>query len=73
MFAEEPLNYGSNLIMASFDVESLFKKIPLEETIDLSVELWFNDKLNIDGFTITDFHKLLTVGMFETLVLFDDE
>ena len=59
--------------MASFDVESLFTKIPLEETIDLSVELWFNDKLNIDGFTITDFHKLLTVGMFETLVLFDDE
>ena len=59
--------------MASFDVESLFTKIPLEETIDLSVELWFNDKLNIDGFTITDFHKSLTVSMFETLALFDDE
>ena len=44
-----------------------------QETIDLSVELWFNDKLNIDGFTITDFHKSLTVSMFETLALFDDE
>ena len=73
MFAEEPLNYGSNLIMASFDVESLFTNIPLQETIDLSAKLWFNDKLNIGNFTITDFHKLLTVSMFETLVLFDDE
>ena len=73
MFAEEPLNYGSNLIKASFDVESLFTNIPLQETIDLSAKLWFNDKLNIGSFTITDFHKLLTVSMFETLVLFDDE
>ena len=59
--------------MASFDVESLFTNIPLQETIDFPVELGFNDKLNIDGFTITDFHKLLTVSMFETLTLFDDE
>ena len=73
MFTEEPLNYGSNLIMAIFNVELLFTNIPLQESIDLSVELWLDDKLNIDGYTITDFHKLLTVSMFETLVLFDDE
>ena len=45
----------------------------MQETIDLSVELLFNDKHNIDGFTVTVFHKLLTVTMFESLVLFDDE
>ena len=73
LFTEEPLNYGSNLIMAIFNVELLFTNIPLQESIDLSVELWLDDKLNIDGYTITDFHKLLTVSMFETLVLFDDE
>ena len=72
-FAEELLNYDSNLIMASFDVESLFTNIPLQETIDLSVKLLFNDKSNIDGFTITDFHQLLTVTMSESLVLFDDQ
>ena len=66
------LNYGSNLEMASLDVESLFTNIPLQETIDLSVELLFNDKPNIDGFTITDFHELLTVTMSES-VLFDGE
>ena len=51
--------------MASFDVESLFTNIPLQKTIDLCVELLFNDKPNFDGFTITDFHELLTVTMSE--------
>ena len=72
-FAEELLNYESNLIMASFDVESLFTNIPLQETIDLCVELLFNDKPNIDGFTKTDFHELLTVTISLSLILFDGE
>ena len=72
-FAEELLNSGSDLIMASFDFEPLFTNMPLRESIDLSVELLFNDKSNIDGFTIIDFLKLLTVNMFESLLLFDDE
>ena len=55
--------------MASFDVESFFTNIPLQETIDFCVELSFNDKLNIDGFNIIDFHELLTVARFESLVL----
>ena len=59
--------------MASFDVESLSTNIPLQKTIDLCVELLFNDKLNIDGLTITDFHGLLTVTMSESLVLYDGE
>ena len=58
-FAEELLNYDSNLIMASFVVESLSTNIPLQETIDLCVEVLFNDKPNIDGFTITDFYEFL--------------
>ena len=45
----------------------------MQETIDFYVELLFNDKSNIDGFTITDFHELLTVTMSESLVLFDGE
>ena len=69
LFAEELLNYASNLVMASFDVESLFTNIPLQETIDLCVELSFNDKPDIDGFNIIDFHELLTVARFESLVL----
>ena len=59
--------------MASFDVESLFTNIPLQETINLCVKILFNDNSNIDGFTITDFHQLLTITMSESLVLFDGE
>ena len=71
LLAEELLNYDSNLVMTRFDVEPLFTNIPLQETIDLCVKLLFNDKHNIDGFTITDFHVLLTVTMYESLVLCD--
>ena len=67
------LNYESNLTITSFDIESLFTIIPLLETIDLSVKLLFNDKLIINGFTISGFHDLLTITMFESLVLFDGQ
>ena len=59
--------------MASFDVESLFTNIPLQETIDLCVDLLFNNKPNIDKFTKTDFHELLTVTLSESLILFNNE
>ena len=55
--------------MASFDVESLFTNIPLQETIDLCVDLLFNDKPNINGFTKTDFHELHTITLSESLIL----
>ena len=45
----------------------------MQETTDLCVELLCNDKPNIDGFTITDFHDLLIDTMFESFVLFDGE
>ena len=56
--------------MGSFDVESLFTNTPLKKTIDLCVELLFNEKSNIDSFTITDFHDLLTDTMSESYVFF---
>ena len=59
--------------MASLDVESLFTNIPLQEAIDLCVDLLFNYKPNIDGFNITGFYELLTVTMSESLVLFEGE
>ena len=44
LFAEELLNYDSNLVMASFDVESLFTNVHFQEAIDFCVELLLNDK-----------------------------
>ena len=69
-FAEELLSFDSNLVMASFDVESLFTNIPLKETIDLCVDILFYDRTNIAK---DYFHDLLTICMSESLVLFDSE
>ena len=72
-FVAELSNSDSNLVMASFNVESLFTNIPLQETIELCADLLFSNKPNIDGFTKTDFHELLTITMSESLVLFNNE
>ena len=59
--------------MAGFDIESLFTNISSQETINLCMELLFNDNPNIDFFTINDFHGLLNITMSESLILFDGE
>ena len=43
-YAEELQSFDSKLVMASFDIESLFTNIPLQETIDLCVENLFQDR-----------------------------
>ena len=52
-----------NLIMASFDVKSLFTNIPLQVTIDLCVEKLFEDKNYIDGLSKDSFREMLAVIM----------
>ena len=52
--------------MALFEIHQRFQGHFLKELSN-----YFNDKPNIDGFTITDFHELLKVTMSELLVLFD--
>ena len=51
-------------MMTSLDVESHFTNIPLQETIDLCVELLLNDKPSIDGFT-----KLIFTSYLQLLYL----
>ena len=43
----------------------------LQETIDLCVDISYQSKPTIDGLTMENFHKLLTITMPESLVLFD--
>ena len=38
--AEELQSFDSKLMMASFDIESLITNIPLQETIDVCVEIY---------------------------------
>ena len=55
--------------MASFDVESLFTDIPLQETIELCVQKLFEDKHYIDSLSKDPFREMLTVTI--TSLLFD--
>ena len=48
-FAEELQSFDSKLVMASFDIESLFTNIPLQQTIDLCVENLFQDRTHVDN------------------------
>ena len=48
-FAEELQSFDSKLVMASFDIESLFTNIPLQETIDLCEENLFQDRTHVDN------------------------
>ena len=59
--------------MASFDVESPFTNIPLQETIDLRVQKLFQDKYYIDGLPRDSFREMLYVTMTESFILFDSE
>ena len=60
-------------MIASFDIESLFTNIPLQETIDLCVENLFQDRIRVDNLSNNSFCELLTRAMSESLLLFDQE
>ena len=72
-FAEELQSFDSKLVMTSFDVESLFTKISLQETIDLCVENLFQDRTHVDHLPKDSFRELLTSTMSESLILLDQQ
>ena len=72
-FAEELQNFDSKLNMASFQIESLFTNIPLQETIGLCIENLYKDKTHVDNLSKDSFRELLTTTMSESFILFDQE
>ena len=72
-FAEELQSFDTKLGMASFDIESLFTNITLQETICLCVENLFKDRTHVDNLSKDSFRELLTRIMPESLILFDQE
>ena len=65
-------NFNSdNLIMASFDIKSLFTNIPLDETIDIIVTKLFSNSTHFHGFNSDDFTKLLQLSVKNCHFLFN--
>ncbi|XP_066969141.1 uncharacterized protein [Macrobrachium rosenbergii] len=68
------VSQDSDLVMASFDVESLFTNVPVEETISFMLEdIFRNDDDVFQGFSKADFKKLLELAVRDTAFIFNDE
>ena len=57
--------------MSSFDVESLFTNVPLQETIDLVIAELFKNSDTVGGFNDEQFKDLLILSCTENVFLFD--
>ena len=73
IFAEEFQSFDPKPVVASFDIESLFTNIHLQETIDLCVENLFEDWIHVGNMSKDSFGELLTRTMSESLILFDQK
>ena len=59
-------NHSNGEIMVSFDIESLFTNIPLEETVEICIQQIFNNKPNdykFNGFSKEVFRKILNLSV----------
>ena len=70
-FARVIRNQNPDLFMASFDIDSLFTNLPLDETIDISVKKLFGRKKKYEGFTREQFKKLLILAVKNSCFLFN--
>ena len=59
--------------MTSFDAESLFTNISLQEMIDFFYQKLFEDKNYIDALYKVYFSEMLTVTKTDSFTLFDNE
>ena len=69
-FAEEVVNYDHNLYMDSLDVESLFAKIHLEETIKNCIKDLFSNNFYRGKLSRKD---LLKLSITESYFIFDNK
>ena len=70
-FARVIRNQNPDLFMASFDIDSLFTNVPLDETIDISIKKLFGRKKKYEGFSREQFRKLLTLAVKNSFFLFN--
>ena len=73
-FVQELLNGdidSSNVVMASFDVTSLFTNIPVNETIDIICNSLFSNCQFFNGLDRSEFQKLLSLSVMNCHFIFN--
>ena len=71
-FCKEIKNQDSSLFMTSFDIQSLFTDIPLDETINICVDRAFQNKRKVKGLLKRHFKQLLTLAVKSSCFVFND-
>lgn len=72
-FANEIRTRKSNYFMASLDIDSLFTNIPLDETIEICINLLFENKEEINGLNKSQLKTLITLATKQSFFLFNNE
>ena len=70
-FATEVRDQNPDLYMASYDVDSLFTNIPLDETIEICIKKLYGRKRKFKGFSRSEFRQLLQFAVKDSLILFN--
>ena len=70
-FNNEVLHPDASLFMGSLDVDALFTRIPLDETIKIGVEALYNHSSTVNKLSKKDVQDLLNLATKKSLFLFD--
>ena len=69
-FAKNIRNQNPELYMSSFDIDSLFTNVPIDETIEITIKKLFGRKKKYIGFSKDQFKKLLSFAVKKILFPF---
>ena len=70
-FSKEIIDQDPNLFMASFDIQSLFTNIPLDETIDICFYMVFEKRKKVKGILKRHFKQVI-LSVKSSCFLFND-
>ena len=69
-FCKEIANQDPQLFMASFDIQSMFTNIPLDETIDTCVDMVYDKGKKVKGMLKHHFKQLLKLSVKSLQICF---
>ena len=72
-FAKDITQQSSKLFMASLVVDSLFTNVPLDETIEISVNKLFRSNQTVSGLNKEEVLEMLSWTTKENVILFDQK
>ena len=72
-FCNDIRSQNQTKFMASFDIDSLFTNIPLDETITICCNKLFESQNLVEGLSKSQFRSLLELATKESFILFNGE